>query len=66
MWSSWILIIIGIWIASLSFMGFPPFWDTVMFVFLGLAVTVIGVREARRWSMSVQEQPLDFDEKKGE
>lgn len=66
MWSSWILIIIGIWIATLSFMGFPPVWDTVMFVFLGLAVTVIGGREARRWSMSVQEQPLDFDEKKGE
>ena len=66
MWSSWILIIIGIAVATLSFMGFPPLWDTIILLLLGLTVAAIGVREAKKWSLSVQEKPLDFDEKKGE
>ncbi|MDP6387869.1 MAG: hypothetical protein QGG63_01145 [Candidatus Pacebacteria bacterium] len=36
-----IIIVLGIWVAVLPFLGFPGFWKTLFFVFSGLGIIAL-------------------------
>lgn len=38
-----LVIIFGAWVAIQSFLGLPLFWDTIVYVILGLCIVGLGV-----------------------
>ncbi|TSC61265.1 MAG: hypothetical protein Greene041614_1131 [Parcubacteria group bacterium Greene0416_14] len=57
------LVLIGLFIAALPYLGFPLLWDTIMFTFGGLAIVAVSTLARRAYKkgtkeMVVEKQPV--------
>lgn len=52
-----IILIFGIFVAAMPFLGFPALWKTIFYVVIGcILITMAVVRHIRRRSMIVEEK----------
>ena len=57
-----LIILTGVIVATLPFLGFPRTWLQVIFFIAGIVVVVLGIIVRRRLSQKSRTQPLSFDE----
>jgi len=57
-----VIILTGVIVATLPFLGFPRPWLQALFFVLGIIVVILGIIVRRRLSQRSRTQPLPFDE----
>lgn len=60
------LLILGVWIAALPYLGFPYFWKNVLLTASGLIVAISGYFLYHEWKASLDKTggPENFTENK--
>lgn len=57
MLTQWVLFFIGILVASVPFLEFPPSFDNAILVLAGLSVSFMAGRAIREWSRVAHRPP---------